>query len=135
MNKIYRGAHGTMWFNSVANDYVTEVEAKLTAEFEDITPIGTFKTKKLYKGSKGAGKFVQKKRNSSVMTMIVNAFNSGIMPDVKIITNMAVDGCNERVAVKGITFTEVAIMKIKGQDSIDEEIPFEFEEFEILETI
>lgn len=135
MSTIYRGSHGMMWLNNAKQTTVTEVEAKASIEYEDWQPIGQFTAEKEYKGFSGSGKFVRKKTNSDLLVMIADAITTGEMPDVKIITNMEVGGKNERIAISGITFTEVTLISIKGQDSVDEEIPFDFANFEILETI
>ena len=64
------------------------------------------------------------------------AYKSGEMPTITIITSQTMPGTSkaERVAYSDITIDEFTLAKFEKKSKTEEEIPFKFGNFEVLET-
>lgn len=137
MNKYLSGTKGQVWFQGLLLANLKSIEAKVTGEFEDISVCGSYSTEKEYLGWTGEGSMTLQKTDSSVITAMAEAYQKGIMPSLKIVTklvNMST-GKAERVAITGITISEFMLAKFEAKTVIEEEIPFSFTGYEIIETI
>lgn len=133
-NKIFKGSGGDVWINGEHLANVKDFEAKVKGEFSDVQCCGSLGTGHLYTGYDGSGKISLHKINSKMAVQIAKAYQSGIMPEIKIITNIKnALGQNERVAVSGVVFEEVTLINMAEKKGIEEQFPFKFSEYEFLE--
>lgn len=137
VNEILKGSSGDVWINGRLLTTVQSIEIKFAPNFEDINVCGEERTYKIYNGWSGEGSLTIFKTSSEITKMIIDGYMSGVMPDVKIIASLKNKATKkaERCAITGVTFTEATAMKFEKQTNIEEEFPFNFTEFEYLETI
>ena len=129
-NRIMHGNGGHAWFNGKKLTTLQSVEAKVAGDFEEITY-------RVYNGYSGEGTLTTLKIASDVLSLIAAAYKSGEMPTITIITSQTMPGTNrtERVAYSDITIDEFTLAKFEKKSKTEEEIPFKFGNFEVLETL
>lgn len=137
VNKVLTGNSGNVWLNGQLLAQLKAIELKVTGNFEDMNFCGDSSTHSKYTGWSGEGTITMYKIDSTVLKLIAKAYQTGIMPDVKIITKLTDEntGKSERVAVSGITITEFTLAKFEAKTNIEEELPVKFSKYEILDTI
>lgn len=136
-NRVLHGNEGTAWFNGKKLTTLQSIEAKVAADYEDINNCGDPATYRIYNGYSGEGTFTALKIDSDVLQMMADAYQSGEMPTVTIITALAQKGTNkvERVSLSDVTIDEFYLAKFEKKSKIEEEVPFKFGHFEVLESI
>ena len=85
-NRILHGNEGTAWFNGKKLTTLQSIEAKVAGDFEDINVCGDPSTHHVYNGYSGEGTFTCLKMDSDVVAMMAEAFRTGEMPTITIIT-------------------------------------------------
>lgn len=137
VNKVLTGNSGNVWLNGQLLAQLKSIELKVTGNFEDMNFCGDSSTHSKYTGWNGEGTITMYKIDSTVLKLIAKAYQTGIMPDIKIITKLTDNntGKSERVAVSGITITEFTLAKFEAKTNIEEELPVKFSKYEILDTI
>lgn len=136
-NRVLHGAQGTAWFNGRKLSALQSIEAKVTGDFEDVNVCDSVENYRIYNGYAGEGTFTVLKTDSFVLQTLAQAFQTGEMPDITIITAQKQKGTNkvERVALSGVTVDELMLAKFEKKAKTEEEVPFKFSTFEVLETI
>jgi hypothetical protein len=136
-NRILTGSSGNVWMNGKLLAQVKSVEAKITGNFEDVEVVGDYATHYAYAGWSGEGTVVLQKIDSTVLTLLADAYKAGKMPEVKIVTKLKDQdtGKSERAAISEISFTEFMLAKFEKKALIEEELPFKFADYDVLETI
>ncbi|SDT22082.1 Phage tail tube protein [Paenibacillaceae bacterium GAS479] len=134
--QVVTGNDVTVWLNNEALLDISKLEYKMTGEFEDVTFLGDKRTYKRYLGFTGEGSLTFKKGKSRGLNLIGNAFKSGVMPDIKIVTKVSnpASGRAERIVIKGVTISEFG-GSYEAKSIAEEEIPFSFSDYEIIETL
>ena len=136
-NAIYHGKGGTAWFNGKLLTTLQSCEAKVTGDFEDFNVCDDPATYSIYNGWTGEGTLTRLKTDSEILTLMVEAYQSGVMPEIEIITRVTQKstGKVERIKLTGVTITEFYLAKFEKKAMTEEEIPFKFSDLEVLETI
>lgn len=136
-NRVLHSNQGNMWFNGKRLSTLQSVEAKVTGDFEEINNCGDPATYRIYNGYSGEGTFTKLKIDSDVLKLMADAFKTGEMPTMTIITALEQKGTNkvERVAYSDVTIDEMYLAKFEKKSKIEEAVPFKFGHFEVLETI
>lgn len=136
-NRILRGQHGRLWFNGKLLATLQKIECKMTGNYEEINVCGDPATYQLYNGWSGEGTMEYLKMDSEITRLIVEAFVSGEMPVIEIITLLEnpATGKRERCRVSEITVTEAMVAAFEKKSIITDSVPFKFADFEYLETI
>lgn len=136
-NRFLTGSDGHVWLNGELLTTTKKIEAKLTGSFEEHSFCGNYATYNQYTGYNGEGSLTRGKINSSALKIIADSFKTGIFPEITIITKLTdkATGKSERTALKGVLFTETVLAGFEAKALIEEEIPFKFTDFELLETI
>lgn len=136
-NRVLHSNQGNMWFNGKRLSTLQSVEAKVTGDFEEVNNCGDPATYRIYNGYSGEGTFTMLKIDSEVLKLMADAFQTGEMPTMTIITALEQKGTNkvERVAYSDVTIDEMYLAKFEKKSKIEEEVPFKFGHFEVLETI
>lgn len=135
-NYVVSGNESVVWVNNEIWDDIKSIEFKMTGEFEDVTFMGDPRTHKKYLGFTGEGTITTNKMYSRGATLLGDAFKTGIMPDVKIVTKITnkSTGKSERIAISGITFSEFG-GSTEAKTIASEELPFSFSDYDVLETL
>ena len=136
-NRVLSGSNGNVWLNGKRIAQVKSIEAKITGSFEEVNLVGDYATYNAYTGWSGEGTLTLQKIDSTALKLLADGYKSGDMPDVKITTKLEdkSTGKSERVAISNVVFTEFMLTKFEGKALIDEELPFKFSDYEVLETI
>ena len=136
-NEVLSGTDGAAWVNGEEWAELSALEAKITAEFEDVNFCGDYGTYKRYMGFTGEGTMTLKKTKSRGLKLLADAFKTGIMPDIKIVTKLTnkQTGKAERAVIKDVVFSETMLAKFENRSLVDEELPFTFSDYDVLETI
>ncbi len=136
-NRVMHGNGGAAWWNGRKLATLQSVEAKVTGDFEEINVCGDPATYQIYNGYAGEGTLVWLKTDSEVMKELAAAYQDGVMPEITIITALKQKGTNkvERVAYSDVTVTEFKLAKFEKKAKTEEEVPFKFGGFEVLETL
>lgn len=136
-NRVLHSNQGNMWFNGKRLSTLQSVEAKVTGDFEEVNNCGDPATYRIYNGYSGEGTFTMLKIDSEVLKLMADAFQTGEMPTTIIITALEQKGTNkvERIAYRDVTIDEMYLAKFEKKSKIEEEVPFKFGHFEVLETI
>lgn len=136
-NRVLTGSSGNVWLNGKLMAQVKSIEAKITGNFEEVNLVGDYATHNAYTGWAGEGTLVMQKIDSTVLNLMADAYKTGTMPEIKIITQLEDKSTSksERVAISNIVITEFMIAKFEGKALIEEELPFKFSDYDILETI
>lgn len=69
--------------------------------------------------------------------MMAEAYRTGEMPTITIITALSQKGTNkvERAALTDVTIDEFYLAKFEKKSKVEEEVPFKFGKFDLLESI
>lgn len=136
-NRILSGSNGNVWLNGQLLAQVKSIEAKITGNFEEVNCVGDYATHQVFTGWAGEGTLTMYKVDSSVLSLMKEAFKKGDMPEIKIITQLEdkITGKSERVAINNAVITEFMLAKFEGKAIAEEEVPFKFSDYEVLETI
>lgn len=136
-NRYLVGTNGAVWVNGEKFGNIKKVEIKVKGSFDDVNVVGDFATHSAYTGYAIEGTLTMQKVDSFVLKTLGNAFDTGVMPDIKIITRLTdkSTGKTERVAVSNVQFTEFDIANWESKGLIEEAIPLKASYYKILDMI
>lgn len=135
-NEVLSANEGSVYVNGIPWSNIDKIDAKATAEFEDILFVGDPKTKKRYKGFKIEGSVSMKKIDSRASDLIADGIRTGNMPEIKIIARQGkLNGQSERIALIGVVFSELTLIQLEAGALVIEELPLSAEDFEYLDRI
>lgn len=136
-NRILTGSSGDVWLNGKRLAQLKSIEAKITGSFEEVNVVGDYATHNAYTGWAGEGTLVMQKIDSTVADLLADSFKTGVMPNIKITTKLQdkSTGKSERAAISNVVFTEFMLAKFESKALIEEELPYKFSDYEILEKI
>lgn len=137
INRVLTGSGGNVWINGKLLAQVKAIELKVSGNFEELTFCGDNSTYNRYTGFTGEGTITMQKIDSTVLDLIGDAYLTGVMPNIKIITKLTDKATNksERVAVSDVIITEFMLAKFEAKALLEEELPLKFSQYEILEKI
>lgn len=137
VNRILTGNTGNVWLNGKPLSTIKSIELKVTGNFEEMNFCGDNATHNRYTGWTGEGTMTWGKVDSTVLALLADAYKTGIMPDIKIISKLRdkSTGKSERAAVSEVVLTEFFLAKFEAKTPIDEEISLKFSDYDVLETI
>ena len=137
VNRILKGSSGNTWIAGELLSTLKSIEAKIKGEFSDHNFCGDSATYSSYDGWSGEGTITLSKIDSKLWSKLCEAYRTGVMPDIKIISSLTdkASGKSERVALTGVVFTEFSIINYKAKEAIEEEFPFKFNGYEVLDKI
>lgn len=136
-NKYLSGNNGIVWLNGEKLGQLKSIEAKVTGDFEEINLCGENATQYHFQGWNGEGTLVLQKIDSAGINLLAEAMKDGDIPECKIITKLTEksSGKSERVAINDVIFTEFDLAKFEGKSTVEEELPFKFSDYDVIEKI
>ena len=136
-NRILSGSSGNVWLNGKLLAQIKSIEAKITGNFEEVNFVGDYATYNAYTGWSGEGTLTLQKIDSTVLKLVGDSFKTGIMPEIKIVTKLTDKntGKSERTSISDVVITEAMLAKMENKALCEDEIPYKFSDYEILETI
>lgn len=137
VNRCLIGSDGTAWINGKRLAELTKIELKVTGKFEDVEFCGDYATYSRYTGWSGDGSVTFRQVDSMVLSLLSDAYLTGVMPEIKIITKLTdqVTGQSERVSVEGVTITEFILAGFESKALVEKDLPLKFTGYKILEQI
>ncbi|MFV0517815.1 MAG: phage tail tube protein [Aminipila sp.] len=136
-NRILSGANGNIWLNGKLLAQVKSIEAKITGNFEEVNFVGEYATYHAYTGWSGEGTLVLQKIDSTILNLVKDAYKTGEMPEIKIVSQLKdnATGKSERASISNVVITEFMLAKLENKALVEEELPFKFSDYEVIETI
>ena len=133
---MFKGNNGTVWFNGKILTTLTKFEAKTTLDYEEINFCGQYNTHHEYIGWKGEGTMSIVKVDSDVLKLLKKAIKKGNMPEISIVSKVSDSdtGKTERISYSGIKVTELMLAAFEAKKPVEQEIPFTFDNYKVLET-
>lgn len=136
-NKVINGTFGAVWIDGDKMSNIKSFESKLTFQYEEVRFSEDPSTHQKFMGYSGEGTMVLHKVDSRIVKKIHDGIKVGTMPEITIIGKLAdpaADGA-ERVQFNEVTFDEVTLLKFENGTLGEEEVPFKFANYTLLETI
>lgn len=135
--RVINGTFGEMW---VDNDYMAEVkgvEAKASLDTEEVLQCGMLKKGYKVTGISGSGTLTLNKVSSYFLTRTSEKLKAGEAFRATIITNLADPESfgAERIKLLDCVFTELTLANWEAGTLGEESIPFNFSDWEVLESI
>ena len=134
---VINGTFGEVW---VDGDYMSEstgMEAKVTLEKTEVNQSGTLSKGYKVTGIEGKGKIKLNKVTSYFITKPSENLKKGKTTTATIISNLKDPDAlgNERIQLNGCVFDELTLINWEAKKLIEEEIPFTFTSWEVLDKI
>jgi hypothetical protein len=136
-NQVLSGTDGFVYINGELLSELKSIELKVTGKFEEFTIYGDYSTYNKYTGYSIDGTIKLQKIMGRGISLLSSAYQSGVMPDIKIITCLTNQntGASERTAVSGVVLTEFTLANFESKALVEEELPIKASSYEILETL
>jgi hypothetical protein len=136
-NRVLTGTNGEVYINGELLSELMSIELKVKGNFEDVIFCGDFATHKKYVGWEGEGSIKLQKVQSRGLKLLGNAYLTGIMPAIKIVTKLTDVNTkkSERVSVEDVTIEEFTLTMFEAKKLTEEELPIKFAKYNVIETI
>mgnify|MGYP000619780574 CR=1 FL=1 len=105
--KVLHGSCSEVYINGQRDVLATKIEVKVTGDFEDGAFCGEYGTFPIYNGYSIEGTLTDKKQDSALEVAIAEGFESGVMPDIVLITALTQPSTKkvERWSISGVVLT------------------------------
>lgn len=135
-NGVATGNNLRVWLNGELLEDLKSFEYKITLDFADVTFIGDYATYGVYQGFSGSGTLNFNKTQSRGASLLKDAINTGVMPDLKIVTKLLnkSTGKAERAVISMIQITEFGGTS-EAKTVIEESLPIRFSKVEFPELM
>lgn len=136
-NQIIRGTFGRVWVDGELFSNVKTFEAKLTLNYEEVDLSGELGKHQRYMGYTGEGTMTLHKINSKIAAKLAEGVKNGKIPEIKIIGKLEDPTAlgAERIELIEVTIDEVMLLKFENASIGEEEVPFKFADYNILDLI
>lgn len=136
-SRVINGTHGAVWINGQKLADLESIELKVNIEYEDVYFAEDTSKHRKFVGWVGEGSLTLKKVFSRGANLLGDAVKNGRIPQIEITTRLGDPDSYgvERTTVSGVTFNEFLLSKIEQRTLLQEELGFEFSDFDLLETI
>ena len=76
------------------------------------------------------------KIDSSVLKIVSDMAKTGVEPEITIISKLTNKNTKktERIALKGVVLSEINLVNFEAKGTLMEEVPFTFDDYDVLET-
>lgn len=137
-NKVVSGTHGEAWLDSERYAETYGLQAKIDLLKEKVPTCGSRNGEgEKYMGWEGKGTIRFNKINSRLLKKQVTMLKNGKMEPMTIISKLAdpASAGHERIALYGVLFDDITLADWEAKKLIQEEKPFTFNDFELLDEI
>lgn len=135
----WNGNHGKLWWDGKLIFEISQFEAKVTADRDDVI-IGNSKDSKVVSLT-GEGSFTVKKVINRNVSYLLEEWKAGRDPRCTLVGLLEdpdmVDAQKERVAIDNVWFNEITLMAFEKGAVVEQEYPFGFtpEDAEFVEQV
>lgn len=135
-NQVLSGSDGKVYINGSLITESASTEIKIEGKFEDVNFAGDYATYSKYMGFAGSGSIKLNKTCSRAASLVADAYKTGIMPDIKVVTALTnkQTGESERWSIEDVVITGLD-QKFETKKVVEEELPLKFSNYDILEKI
>lgn len=136
-NKSINGSFGRVWMNEHLFATSKSFEAKLKLDWEAVTFPEELGEDYKYMGYSLSGTMTLTKIDSHILHLYSEGVQSGVIPEINCVARLndpASYGA-ERVALYGIVFDEVTLMKFENKKIVEEEVPFKARSYKYLDLM
>lgn len=135
--QVINGTYGEAWLDSTYVSSVIGLEALVEIEYEDVNRPRKLGTAKKMLGYDGTGTLKFNKVNSLGMKEVSDALKAGRQPTFTIMSKLEDPDAlgAERVVLEGVTFNQLNLINWEAKTIIEEEMPFNFEDWDTLDRI
>ncbi|WP_256761407.1 phage tail tube protein [Cohnella sp. WQ 127256] len=136
-NQVISGTNGMIWVNGEEWAELKSFEAKISVQYEEVTFAGDYALYQKYMGWSGEGTITLNKTRSRGAKILAEAIKTGVLPEIKIIGKLADPQSlgAERVSIEDVVFSEFNLLKFENRAVAEEELPFTFSNYELIEQI
>lgn len=136
-NEIISGKWGRIWINEELWAECKSFEAKVTANYEEVSFCEDLATHQKFVGWAGEGSMTLHKVHSRGGNILGEAFKTGVMPEIKIVSKLSDPGSKgaERVEILDVTFDDFTLIKFEDKSLLEEELSFKFAGYNYLDKI
>lgn len=137
VNDILTGSGGRVWWNGKLIATLTKIEVKMSASYDDVEVCGDLTTYSLYAGWSGSGSISYLKVDSDIVDAMIEAYTSGVMPDIQIVTALTNSRTKKsaRYQISSVAVTEILVASFESKKQVEEEVPFSFSTIRNLDGI
>jgi hypothetical protein len=129
---MFKGNDQKIYFDGELLATLTQADATINLDYEDIEICGQYGTEHEYTGFSIEGTITRKKVDSAVLRKVHEGIVNGNMPTFVITgVNMNVNGKNESVTIQNAQLTSIKLLNAEAKTVSDEEIPFNASKFKI----
>jgi hypothetical protein len=133
---MFKGNDQKIYFDGELLATLTQADATISLDYEDIEICGQYGTEHEYTGYSIEGTITRKKVDSAVLKKVHEGIVNGNMPSFVITgVNMNVNGKNESVTIQNAQITEIKLLNAEAKSISEEEIPFNASKFKVTSFI
>ncbi|MCI7301322.1 phage tail tube protein [Ihubacter massiliensis] len=135
--KVINGTYGEVWFDDQYMAETTACKGEIDIDNQEVTQTGTRGTGYKFMGYKGTGELKMNKVSSFTIKKITEQLKQGKTPTATIISKLDDPDAygSERVKFVGCTFNKLTITDWEAKKLTEETIPFNFQDYELIDTI
>ena len=135
--RVFNGSWSSLWIDDDEMAEATAVEAKLSLEKTEVNQTGTLAKGYKITGTDGKGSIKMNKVSSYFIQKVATNIQNGKTTVCQIRSKIADPDAvgAEDIPLTGVTFDEVELVNWESKKLLDENIPFSFTGYEILESV
>lgn len=135
--RVFNGSYSTLWVDDEEMVEATACTAKITLEKTEVKQTGTLAKGYKVTGTDGKGNLKQNKISSYFIKKVGDNIKNGKTTVGQIRSKMAdPDAAGaEDILLTGVTFDELTLIDWEAGKLAEEDIPFTFTGFEVLESV
>lgn len=136
-NQVLNGTYGTVWINGNLAANIKKFEAKLTLNYEQVDIANDPGEHQKFMGYSGAGTMTFNKVDSSIVAMMYEDILKGKIPEIMMVGKLGDPQSigAERVQFNEVTIDEIMLLNFEQKTVMEEEVPFKFASFKMLDLI
>lgn len=135
--RVFNGSWSSLWVDDEEMAEATACEAKLTLEKTEVNQTGTLAKGYKVTGTDGKGSIKMNKISSYFIKKIGDNIKNGKTTVCQIRSKIADPDAvgAEDILLTGVTFDELELVNWEAKKLLEENIPFSFTGFEVLESV
>lgn len=136
-NDTINGTFGSVWINGIKFANIKSFESKTNFSWEAVDIAEDPGEHQRYMGYTGEGTMTFNKIDSSIVDMLIDDIKAGKFPEVTVIGKIedSARAQAERIQYNEVTFDSITLLKFEQKKLVEEEIPFKFASFDLLDKI
>ena len=136
-NDTINGTFGSVWINGIKFANIKSFESKTNFSWEAVDIAEDPGEHQRYMGYTGEGTMTFNKVDSSIVDMLIDDIKAGRFPEITVIGKIedSARAQAERVQYNEVTFDSITLQKFEQKKLVEEEVPFKYASFDLLDKI